>query len=199
MGLNYTLNRCLNIADGDYIARMDGDDICSPERFEKEAFILDTHPDISIVSCSMTYFDELGEWGQCNVIKKPENIHFLYGTPFCHAPAMVRKDAYLAVNGYTEDKRYLRVEDYDLWIKMYAHGYKGINIPEALYSMRDDREAYNRRKFKYRINEARVRIKAVQCLGLPIYGYVHALQPIFTGLLPTRIYYYLHKKRLKRT
>ena len=59
MGLNYTLNRCLSIADGAYIARQDGDDVSMPTRFEKEAAILDAFPDIAIVSTAMTYFDEI--------------------------------------------------------------------------------------------------------------------------------------------
>ena len=40
-GLNYTLNRCLSIAKGIYIARMDGDDLCSPNRFQREVDILE--------------------------------------------------------------------------------------------------------------------------------------------------------------
>ena len=45
-GLNYTLNRCLKMATGKYIARMDGDDICLPERFAVEYEIL-------VLSCTM--------------------------------------------------------------------------------------------------------------------------------------------------
>ena len=108
MGLNYTLNRCLSIADGAYIARQDGDDVSMPARFEKEAAILDASPDIAIVSTAMTYFDENGVWGQSHPVLFPENRDFIAGTPFCHAPCMVRREAYQAVNGYTDDPRYLR-------------------------------------------------------------------------------------------
>ena len=62
MGLNQTLNKCLSIAKGKYIARMDGDDTCSPDRFEKEIAVLASEPDISIVISSMLYFDETGIW-----------------------------------------------------------------------------------------------------------------------------------------
>lgn len=90
----------------------------------------------------------------------------MHGSPFCHAPCMVRKEAYDAVKGYTEKKRLLRVEDYHLWIKMYEVGYRGKNIPKQLYLMRDDKAAYKRRKFRYRVNEAYVRGMAVRKLGL---------------------------------
>ena len=63
-GLNYTLNRCLKEAKGEYIARMDGDDLCAPDRFEKELAVLETEPEIDIVSTSMTFFDETGTWGR---------------------------------------------------------------------------------------------------------------------------------------
>lgn len=47
MGLNHTLNRCLEFADGEYIARQDGDDMSMPTRFEKEVAILDSNSEIS--------------------------------------------------------------------------------------------------------------------------------------------------------
>lgn len=198
MGLNYTLNRCLSVADGAYIARQDGDDVSMPTRFEKEAAILDASPDIAIVSTAMTYFDENGAWGQSHPVLFPENRDFIAGTPFCHAPCMVRREAYQAVNGYTDDPRYLRVEDYDLWIKLYASGFRGQNIPEPLYAMRDDRNAFARRKFKYRINEFRVRIKAARLLHLPLNAYLYALRPLAVGLLPGPVYQALHKRRLEK-
>lgn len=64
MGLNHTLNRCLEFADGEYIARQDGDDMSMPTRFEKEVAILDSNSEIAIVSTAMTYFDESGVWGK---------------------------------------------------------------------------------------------------------------------------------------
>ena len=66
-GLNYTLNRCLKAAKGKYIARMDGDDICLPERFAAEYETLETEKTISIVSTDMGYFDQTGIWGKINI------------------------------------------------------------------------------------------------------------------------------------
>ena len=168
MGLNYTLNHCLKYAQGEYIARMDGDDISLPTRLQKEVEFLDSHPDYSIVSTPMIYFDERGEFAIGKSIKIPTKYDAIKGTPFCHAPCMVRKRAYDAVKGYSIDKKTLRVEDYDLWIRMMSLGFKGYNLSEPLYKMRDDRDAYSRRKYKYRINEAYVKYKAVKLLKLPL-------------------------------
>lgn len=195
-GLNFTLNRCLQETSGDYIARMDADDRCLPNRFEIEVNVLKAEPNIAIVSTDMEHFDEHGTWGRQTHPEYPEPIDFIRGTPFCHAPCMVRREAYEAVHGYSEDACFLRVEDYHLWLKMYMAGYRGKNIHEILYQMRDDRNAYSRRKFVYRINEARVRTMAVRCLHLPPIGYLYAVRPILVGLIPGWLYDRLHKKRL---
>lgn len=197
LGLNATLNKCLAVAKGKYIARMDGDDVCSPERFAKELAVLESEPEIAIVSTDMAYFDESGTWGKMSHPTYPQGIDFLYETPFCHAPCMVRKEAYDAVQGYSVDKKLLRVEDYHLWMKMYKAGYRGKNIGEILYSMRDDRNAYNRRKFKYRLNSAYVICLTIKELKLPIWGYARALRPIIVGLLPNFLYDKLHKWNLR--
>ena len=195
MGLNFTLNRCLEVAQGEFIARMDGDDLCAPERFEKELAVLRAHPEIAIVSANMTFFDKNGIWGQTRLKTKPLPRDFANGTQFCHAAAMVRKCAYDDVQGYSVDTKLLRVEDYHLWIKMYAKGYRGLNITEVLYQMRDDRNAQKRRTWRNRLNECHVRRLAVQMLHLPFYKYCYCLRPIILGLVPSGLYKLLHKFR----
>lgn len=196
-GLNQTLNRCLNVATGQYIARMDGDDRCAANRFETELTALEAEPEIAIVSTAMEFFDESGIWGIISHPEYPQAQDFVYGSPFCHAPCMVRREAYDAVGGYSVGKRLMRVEDYHLWLKMYAAGFKGKNLRQPLYQMRDDRKAYNRRRFRYRLNEAYVKTLSVRMLRLPVWNYVYALRPILVGLLPGWLYNKLHKHRLR--
>ena len=197
MGLNYTLNRCLEKANGKYIARMDGDDISLPTRLEKEVFFLDQHKEYAIVSTNMIYFDENGEWGKSNMLKFPQKEDLVKATPFCHAPCMVRREAYEKVKGYSVEKKLLRAEDYHLWFKMYLEGYRGYNLQEVLYKMRDDRNATQRRKFKYRINEAYVKRLIMKNFDLPIKNIVYVVRPIIVGVIPTFLYEYLHKKKIK--
>lgn len=197
MGLNYTLNKCLGYANGKYIARMDGDDISLPERFEKEIDFLESNKEYSIVSTPMEYFDNSGVFSVGKGGKEPSVKSFPKGTPFCHAPCMVKREAYDAVGGYSVSPKLLRVEDWHLWIKMYSNGYKGYILDEPLYMMRDDRDAVNRRNFKSRINEARVSLLAVKMLKLPVWMGIYSLRPIIVGLLPLKLYTYLHKNRNK--
>lgn len=195
LGLNKTLNNCLAKATGEYCARMDGDDISLPERFEKEAEYLDSHPDCAIVSSPMIYFDESGDWGKGTSIPDPSKFDFVHGTPFCHAPCMVRTEAYRKANGYSTDERTLRAEDYDLWFRLYSLGYTGHNLSEPYYKMRDDVNAYKRRKFKFCLNEAYVRFTGFKSLGLPAKCYLYVLRPIIVGLLPKPVYLLLHHKK----
>ncbi|MBQ5951120.1 MAG: glycosyltransferase [Lachnospiraceae bacterium] len=197
-GLNRTLNQCLAEARGDLIARMDGDDVCSPERFRKEVDALLADEKIDIVSTDMNFFDEGGTWGLIQHPTEPVFRDFMKRSPFCHAPCMVKKRAYDAVGGYSEDPKTLRIEDYDLWVRMYAAGFRGRNLHEALYAMRDDRNAYARRKFRYRLNEARALLKARKLFRLPVWMSVYVARPILVGLLPRFLYDFLHKMKLRR-
>ena len=92
----------------------------------------------------------------------------------------------------------LRVEDLHLWMKLYAKNHYGYNIQEPLYKMRDDRNAYSRRKFKYRINESYIKILTIKTFHFSWRYIVYALRPIIVGLLPNFLYDKLHKWSLKR-
>lgn len=197
-GLNFTLNHCLEYADTEYVARMDGDDISLPERLETEINFLDTHPEYAIVSCPMIYFDENGEFMRGRGTGEPDVNMMCRATPFCHAPCMVRCEAYESVGGYAVSDKRLRVEDWDLWIRMYAKGFKGYNLSEHLYKMRDDRNAFSRRKMKYRMNEMRVGALAIKSLKLKPILYIYCLRPIVVGLLPNNTYRILHKMKQSR-
>ncbi len=199
LGLNATLNKCLAAATGRYIARMDGDDISTSDRFEKEYKFLESHPEYAIVSCNMIYFDENGEFGRGKKSAgEPRKEDFPKGTPFCHAPCMVRRETYMAVEGYSVAERLLRVEDYHLWYKMYLKGFRGYNLAECLYMMRDDRNATIRRKFKGRLNVAHVKFLIVRDFKLSPINYLHCLRPIILGLLPTSLYTYIHQSKLSK-
>lgn len=194
LGLNQTLNNCLAVAQGEYIARMDGDDLCMPDRFETELHFLEEHPEFAIVSSPMEYFDENGTFrigkGKGEIFK----TDFIGGSPICHAPCMVRKEAYDKVGGYSVDKRLLRVEDYHLWFKMYAAGYKAYMLEKPYYKMRDDRNAVRRRKWSGRVNEFYVKSTGFKMLGLPIWTQIYSIRPLIVGMLPGFVYDWLHRR-----
>ena len=193
-GLSFALNRCLNISSGKYIARMDGDDLCVPDRFEKQVELLDSCPNIAIVSSWMTLFDDDGDWGVLKVPEYPSPAEVVTGNPIPHAPSMMRREAIKKVHGYTVDKRVIRVEDVDLWIRLYAEGYRCHNILEPLYKMRNDQNALYRRKYKYRVYSTRVRLFGCKILHLSVADYFKAFRPMVNGQFPARIRLFLRSK-----
>ena len=198
LGLNKTLNRCLAAATGEFVARMDGDDLCSPVRFEKELALFDQHPDAALVSCSMDCFDESGTFGRVLYQDAPQPEDFLSGSQFCHAASMMRRSVLEELGGYSTAKHTMRVEDYDLWVRMYAAGYRGYNLPDILYSMRDDRNAIRRRKFRYRLNEAGVVLRLGAAFSFGLKTYFWAAIPVLKGCCPTFLYKLLHQRHLSR-
>lgn len=194
MGLNYTLNHCLEYADTEYCARMDGDDISLPTRFEKEIKFLDEHPEYAVVSAPMIYFDENGDfrWGKGK--GEVEAKDFVHGTPICHAPSMSRTDVIKSVGGYSVNKNLLRVEDYHLWFKVYAAGHKLYMLNKCLYKMRDDRNAVGRRNWITRRNEAYVKHKGYNMIGLPLWYQIYTIAPILKYFTPQWIYRYFHRR-----
>ncbi|MCL7746084.1 glycosyltransferase family 2 protein [Halalkalibacter alkaliphilus] len=194
-GLAYSLNHCLQYCRGEYIARQDADDRSLPERLEKEVRILDDNQQYDIVSTGMRFYDEKGFWGEIIPIEEPLPEDFIAQSPFCHAPSMVRRKALFAVNGYDVTKRTLRVEDYNLWFRMYANGSRGCNIKESLYEVRDDRSAIKRRKYSLRLKEAYVRFSGYKMLKLPCTSYIYAIRPLIVGLVPNGLYKSLRRYR----
>ena len=200
MGLNYTLNRCLNHVKTEFVARMDGDDISLPERFEKLLEAFDKEPDLAVVSSAMKFFDENGIWGECGAAYEyPQPEQLIKASAHFHAPSMLRTDVIKAVGGYTIDKRLLRVEDRHLWLKIYSNGWRGKNLSEALYMVRDDREAKQRRNFRARINGVYVTSLAIRTLHLKKRNYIYAIRPLLVWMLPNGIYdLFLRKTITKR-
>jgi glycosyltransferase EpsE len=193
--LGATLNHCLEYADTDYVARMDGDDISLPTRFEKEIEFLDNNHEYAVVSCPMTYFDESGNWGVGNPNEKPTKDDFKKNTPFAHGPCMIRTNVMKEVNGYTVNKFLIRGQDYYLWYKIYMAGYKGYNIKESLYKMRDDKDAMARRTFRTRYNGFIVKKYVIRDLGIPN-AFYYALPTLIKAFIPFFIMKKIRQKKI---
>lgn len=184
-GLAFSLNHCLEIAQGDYIARMDDDDISSPSRFEIERKFLDEHPDIAWVGCNADLIDAEGVvWGNRKLEEYPTTNSLLFNSPFIHPTVMIRREVIKKADGYSVAKQTRRAEDYDLWLRLYAMGYRGANIQETLFQYREDAFAYTKRKYRYRIDEAIVRYQGFSRLKLFPVAWIYVLKPLVVGLIP---------------
>lgn len=198
LGLAAALNHCLKYARGRYIARMDADDGCVPNRLEKQVQFLDDNADYQIVGTSAGLFDEHGLWGHRKMPEMPGKKDFLWGSPFIHPSIMIRREALLAVHGYRVAKETRRTEDYDLFMRLYEKGYQGYNLQEELYEFREDKKAQKRKKYCYRIDEVKVRWKGFHLLGLMPRGLLYVLKPLIVGLIPYPVLVWLRGDAQKR-
>jgi glycosyltransferase EpsE len=196
-GLAASLNSCIEISRGKYIARMDADDVSSLDRLEKQVNFLDSNKSYSIIGSDVILFNGNRDWGYRNMPTQPEKKDFLFRVPFMHPTILVRKKVLIELGGYRVEKETRRCEDYDLFMRMYAAGHKGFNINEALFRVRETPTAYKRRKYRYRIDEAKVRFAGYRMLGLMPVGFIYAVKPLLVGLIPHRVLELLKNERIK--
>lgn len=183
-GLAYSLNHCLQYATGEYIARMDIDDISYPDRFEKQIEFMDSHPEYAFCGTWADLFEGDNIWGTRKRPEFPQKEDFLFGPKVIHATIFIRKDVLDAVNGYCVRWDTARAEDYELFMRLYSLNYKAYNIQKALYQIREDKDAYKRRTYKYRIQEAHVRMTGFKQLKLYPKAIIYVVKPLIVGLIP---------------
>jgi glycosyltransferase EpsE len=195
--LAFSLNRCLEYAQGEYCARMDGDDYISPKRFEKQVEYLKRHPEIKLVGTFMQGFDDEGKFTRIYPYKEfPNKYDLKRGPCFAHASIMIYTKV-LKELCYVVSNRTKRSQDYDLWFRFFAAGYKGANIQEALYFVREDEYAFLRRKPSLYFWAVITRFKGYKLLHYPFYYYGYAVFPVLS-FFKNEIRKTVSKVRLKK-
>jgi glycosyltransferase involved in cell wall biosynthesis len=130
LGIVATRNRAFAETDAQsaYLAVMDSDDVCMPERFAQQVAFLEAHPDHAVVGGNTLIIDERSQAiGARAYPSRYEDILAVITryNPIANPTAMIRKSAMAELGGY--DARYARCQDYDLWLRMAAR-YKLANL-----------------------------------------------------------------------
>lgn len=186
-GLAYSLNHCLQYASGEYIARMDIDDISYPDRFEKQIDFMDLHPEYAFCGTWADLIEDNNIWGLRKQPEIPQKKDLLFGPKVVHGSLFIRKNIIDAVHGYCVQWDTARAEDYELFMRLYSMNYKAYNIQMPLYQFREDRNAYKRRTYKYRLQEAHVRMVGFKRLNLYPKAIIYVIKPLIVGLIPQKI------------
>lgn len=149
VGLGKALNEGLKHCSYNWIFRMDTDDICLPERFEKQVEFIKQHSDVVLFSGHIAEFsdDKTIITGYRKVPIGNENIkqYALSRSPFNHMAVAFRKDIIEEVGGY---QHHLFLEDYNLWLRVIAQGYEVGNIDDVLLLARAGSSMVTRRRGK---------------------------------------------------
>jgi O104-antigen biosynthesis beta-1,3-galactosyltransferase len=145
-GLGAALSAGLHLCQGEYVARMDSDDICVPERFEKQMSFLDTNHEVDVVGGAIAEFAE--------DVSLPHSIRRLPATgsalrrfarsrtPMNHMTVVFRKASVVAAGNYEPCQGF---EDYHLWARMLMLGYSLYNMKEILVYARSGNGMQGRR------------------------------------------------------
>ncbi len=131
-GIVGALNTGLDEARGDYIVRMDGDDVSLPNRIEKQVQFMDRHPNVGV---SGTWMRTLGEgksriWFPYPVDHEHIRIAFLFYTPVAH-PTVIARRALFEQQRLRYEEAFKYAEDYELWERC-VNLFEFANIPEVL-------------------------------------------------------------------
>jgi len=138
-GLTECLNIGLQMARGEYIARMDADDISLPQRLKKQIQYLNENPQSAAVGCFWETIDTDSKTKDCTYLPVREHTcsFMIFGwgeQPIGHPCSTYRTEVIRQLDGYRSE--YPVAEDADLWFRMISAGHKMTNIPEILFLYR---------------------------------------------------------------
>lgn len=135
-GLAGSLNFLIQEARGEYLMRIDQDDVCVPERMRTQADYLDAHPEVAVVGSQAWHMGVTPErdhlislpTGPEQIFETLRNYNCLY-----HPATMLRKSMIVAAGGYRPE--FKNAEDYDLWLRL-SRKHPLVNLPQPLLRYR---------------------------------------------------------------
>jgi len=141
LGLTRSLNLGVSLARAPLIARLDGDDLCAPDRLARQVAFLDEHPEIDVYGSRITIIDAAGRpFARRLLPLDHDEISAALRRFNCisHPAVMVRKAAMQRAGGYDPAEP---IDDYDLWCRMLKHGSRFENSADDLIRYRFHPEA----------------------------------------------------------
>ena len=186
-GLGYALNYGLQFVRTELVARMDSDDICMPDRFEKQVLQFELNTSLAVLGTGIEefYADSGGtEYQRVRLYPKKTDKHSrtLYkGTPLAH-PTVMMRTALLKKYGYSE--RTACNEDIELWFRLLHEGYVLNTLQEPLLRFRITEGTFARRHLCKAWNEYRLYMQNLHTLNGISRGDVFVYARFISRLLP---------------
>lgn len=189
LGLTKSLNIGIREAVGEYIARMDADDVCLPQRFEKQVKFLDGNRRTALVGCWVEFIDPEGK--SEGIKKFPTDFQdikkiLISYLPFRHPTLIIRKKALDEVGFYDESFKY--AQDYELILRT-AKKFPVANLPEVLLKYRNwppgsISAEYQKQQEFYAL---KARVKALTNSWYPTWQVIYLIKPAVSFLIPSFI------------
>lgn len=200
LGLTKTLNLMLRKARGEYIARMDADDIALPERFRKQVSFLDRRKDIVLVGTWANIIDAKGKAiGELAYMTEHDDIrrNMVERSQIIHPSVMFRRSVVQDIGGY--DERLRTAQDYEYFARMMSK-HRVANIPEKLMCYRWDfgqNEGFRNNR-RQEINSWISRWRMFTSYGWPLRYIIYAIKPAISFCIPTSWRLWVVKKQAER-
>ena len=184
-GLAASLNEQIKLARGDFIARMDGDDIAREDRFAKQVNFMNKNPGVGLLGSFCKEIDLEGR--EICLWRRPVNDPSLQRAllrfnPFIHSSVMLRREVFSIVGQYNPTCAY--AQDYELWLRVAGH-YSLANLPEPLMCLRVDWNKLARKNREARQWELRILARHIRAGAYPVWYYSCLFRPYLLSLLPT--------------
>lgn len=200
VGLGQALNEGLKHCSHEWVFRMDADDYCTLDRFEKQLSYIQLNPNIVLLgSCTEEFDSTLSQSLGYRIVPSTHEEIVEYTkkrNPFNHMTVAFRKDIIEAVGGY---QHHLYMEDYNLWIRVIAAGHRVENLQDRLVKVRGGNSMLERRKgLKYIKSEFQLaKLKINKKIDTPISAYLNFTLRSIPRLLPTSLLSTIYKKLRK--
>jgi len=201
LGLTKSLNRGINEVRGDYIARMDSDDISTSDRFERQIEFLEKNPDIDILGGALKEFDETSDCLRIRHYPLTHNEVVKYiskASPLAHPTVMMRRKMFDAGLRYNE--KYKTSQDIALWFDAILAGYKIGNVQDVTINFRSEGDVFRRRSRSKAWNEFKIYVNGIYRMnGLLTFKYIFPILRLFFRLTPPKIVELIYKSEMRTT
>jgi glycosyltransferase involved in cell wall biosynthesis len=167
MGISGARNRLIDEIDADYVAVLDHDDICHPDRLLRQRDFLDSHTEIDIVGSDVAFFEQLNDLPHgLKIMRHPNGdaairTALLFNTALVHPSAMARRNFFVDCGGYQAE--FSPAEDYALWIRAALQGKRFANIDRPLlYYRRHANQASRVQSQRMVVNDIEIKRKYIR-------------------------------------
>lgn len=196
-GLTKSLNIGLNLACGQYIARIDSDDVWEKSKLAKQVQFLESYSNYALIGSAYNEIDEndiIIKHNQTVLLTTTDSQikeRIVYCNPFLHSAVLFRTEVLQSIGGYNEDFKY--TQDYELWIRIMSK-YKVANLSDILVSRRFSKNMISVKQEKeQRFFALKAKILAIKLLKKDILSYKHLINDLFVYLLPSIVTAFIRK------
>ena len=206
VGLGKALNEGLKQCSYNWVFRMDTDDICTSDRFEKQIKFIEQNPNVVLFGGQILEFDQ--NISDADVLKAVPTTYeqikkFAQNRcPFNHMTVAYKRDVILSLGGY---QHHLFMEDYNLWLRVIGNNYQVANLSDVILYARVGNGMHARRKgFKYIKSEKQLLdLKKQLKIQSPFYATIYFIVRSTFRLMPAnllgKIYNTFLRKKVEKT